>query len=126
MVWTASIRSTNTRPKKTFGALQRPHHLHRVFLPGQGRGFGKIRQAALKLETSAKAPGTNLLRELDPRQRRLLNRQGSATSGEMAKHFKLSHGNVVDLCRAWVASGFLEMQNPFRKARSYRLAERLS
>jgi Fic family protein len=99
------------------------------FCHGMDAAFSKIRQAALKLETTAKAPATNLMRELDPRQRRLLtlfNRQGSATSEEMARHLKLSHRTVVDLCRVWVVSGFLEVQNPSRKARSYRLAERFS
>jgi Fic/DOC family len=79
--------------------------------------------------TPEKAPAANLLRELDPRQRRLLalfNRQGSATSEEMAKYLKLSPRTVVDLCRQWVDAGFLEVQNPSRKARSYRLAARYS
>jgi Fic family protein len=97
------------------------------FCKGMDEAFGKIRLAAIKIGTSQKAPVANLLRELDPRQRRLLqlfNRQGSATSEEMAKHLKLSQRTTVDLCRAWVAKGFLEVQNPSRKARSYRLAER--
>ena len=97
------------------------------FCKGMDEAFGKIRLAALKVGAARNAPATNLLRELDPRQRRLLtlfNRQGSATSEEMAKHLKLSQRTVVDLCRAWVSTGFLEVQNPSRKARSYRLAER--
>lgn len=97
------------------------------FCTGMDDAFGKIRAAALKVGASAQLPKANILRELDPRQRRLLalyHRQGSATSEEMAKSLKLSHRTVVALCREWVASGFLEVQNPSRKARSYRLAER--
>ncbi len=99
------------------------------FCKGMDDAFGNIRLAALKVGTPEKAPAANLLRELDPRQRRLLtlfNRQGSATSEEMAKYLKLSPRTVVDLCRQWVTSGFLEVQNPSRKARSYRLATRYS
>jgi Fic family protein len=99
------------------------------FIEGMDNAFGKIRTAALKLGSVERTSTLNLLRELDPRQRRLLtlfNRQGSATSEEMAKSLKLSHRTVVALCRAWVASGFLEVQNPSRKARSYRLAVRYS
>jgi Fic family protein len=97
------------------------------FTEGMDSAFGNIRKAALKLAATQTTPKVNVLRELDPRQRRLLtlfNRQGSATSEEMAKHLKLSHRTVVALCRAWVASGFLEVQNPSRKARSYRVADR--
>ncbi len=99
------------------------------FCGGMEDAFGKIRAAAFRAGTEARAPKANILRELDPRQRRLLslfNRQGSASSEEMAKYLKLSHRTVVALCREWVESGFLELQNPSRKARSYRLAERYS
>ena len=97
------------------------------FCKGMDDAFIKIRLAALKVGSSHKPQSPNLLRELDPRQRRLLtlfNRQGSATSEEMAKHLKLSPRTIVDLCPQWAATGFLEIQNPSRKARSYRLAER--
>lgn len=72
------------------------------FCQGMDDALGKIRLAALKIGSAPKSKSPNLLRELDPRQRRLLllfNRQGSATSAEMAKHLKLSPRTVVDLCR---------------------------
>ena len=70
-----------------------------------------------------------LLRELDPRQRRLLElfrKQGSATSTEMAAYLKMSPRTLVQLSREWTGSGFLEYQNAARKNRSYRLAGRSS
>jgi Fic family protein len=97
------------------------------FCSGMDEAFGKIRLAALKTGKPEVRQPIDVLRELDPRQRRLLalfNRQGSATSLEMAKHLKLSQRTLVTLCSAWVATGFLEIQNPSRKARSYRLATR--
>ena len=89
--------------------------------------FSKIRIAASRIETPDDPLNGNLLRELDPRQRRLLSLfkdQGSATSEEMASYLKMSQRTVVALAREWVVSGFLEVQNPSRKARSYRLAEK--
>jgi Fic family protein len=97
------------------------------FCNGMQEAFGKIRLAAMKVGSSPKLNDVNLLRELDPRQRRLLdlfNQQGSATSEEMAQHLKLSQRTVVGRCRDWVVTGFIEVQNESRKARSYRLAER--
>jgi DNA-binding IclR family transcriptional regulator len=67
------------------------------------------------------------LRELDPRQRRLLElfrKQGSATSAEMAAHLKMSPRTLVQLSREWIASDFLEYQSAARKNRSYRLGVR--
>lgn len=126
--------------KAYYGALSIGHHNYyegradadltqfiSYFCMGMDDAFSKIRRAALRVGTSERAPKANLLRELDPRQRRLLalfNRLGTATSEEMARYLKLSQRTVVALCREWVASGFLEVQNPSRKARSYRLADR--
>jgi AraC-like DNA-binding protein len=42
----------------------------------------------------------------------------------MAAHLKMSPRTLVQLCRDWIASGFIEYQNAARKNRSYRLAER--
>ena len=70
---------------------------------------------------------STLLRDLDPRQRRLLElfrKQGSATSVEMANYLKMSPRTLVALSREWTKSGFLEYQSAARKNRSYRLGER--
>ena len=64
------------------------------------------------------------LRSLDPRRRRLLElfrAQTEATSAEMATQLGLSARTVAGLCRTWVADGFLEIHDPARKSRTYRL-----
>jgi len=69
---------------------------------------------------------SGLLRNLDPRERRLLElfrRNGTATAAEIANHLKLSHRTVVGLCRSWLKTGFLELQNRSRKNRAYRLGQ---
>lgn len=97
------------------------------FCQGMDAAFSKIRAVARKTVSETNTPSPNVLRELDPRQRKLLSlfaKQGSATSEEIAAYLKLSQRTVVALCREWVAAGFLELQNPSRKARSYRLGTR--
>lgn len=97
------------------------------FCKGMAEAFSKIRVAAKKVEAPVNQIAANLLRELDPRQRRLLSlfkAQGSATSEEMASHLKMSQRTIVALAREWVSSGFIEIQNPSRKARSYKLADK--
>jgi Fic family protein len=98
------------------------------FCAGVEQAFRKVSiSASRNAEGSApKKPGASLLRDLDPRQRRLLSlfeSQGSATVIEMAAHLKISPRTVNGLAPKWVEEGFLEVHNPSRKARSYRIAK---
>jgi CRP-like cAMP-binding protein len=64
------------------------------------------------------------LRQLDQRRRRLIElfrERGTVTTAEMAAHLGLSVRTVTVLSRQWVADGFLEISDPSRKNRSYRL-----
>jgi Fic family protein len=64
------------------------------------------------------------LRQLDPRRRRLIElfrERGTVTTAEMAAHLGLSVRTVTVLTRQWVTDGFLEISDPSRKNRSYRL-----
>jgi Fic family protein len=101
------------------------------FCAGMEDAFRKVRAVAARDENAA--PQTKdqsaFLRSLDPRQRRLLalfEKQGSATVIDMATHLKLSPRTVNELAPLWVKSGFLDIQNPSRKARSYRLAKAIT
>ena len=97
------------------------------FCAGMADAFSKVRLAAAQAGKAALSDQSATLRDLDPRQRRLLalfGKQGSATAAEMATHLKMSPRTLVQLCRDWVADGFLEYQNAARKNRSYRLGER--
>ena len=97
------------------------------FCAGMADAFTKVRTAAARAGTQAAPDQCAQLRDLDPRQRRLLalfRKQGSATAAEMAAHLKMSPRTLVQLCRSWTASGFLEYQNAARKNRCYRLGER--
>ena len=97
------------------------------FCMGMADAFSKVRGAAENAKHASPTDQSATLRELDPRQRRLLElfrKQGSATAAEMAAHLKMSPRTLVNLCRDWIASGFIEYQSAARKNRSYKLSER--
>jgi Fic family protein len=96
------------------------------FCQGMAEAFAAVRaQAAAAAKRGARdmAPA---LRQLEPRQRRLLElfrTHDIVTAAEIAEHLGLKRRTVVGLCRQWLASGFLTLHNPSRKSRSYRLGK---
>lgn len=94
------------------------------FCRGMADAFLAVRTQAAEAAARGARDATPVLRRLDPRQRRLLElfrARGVVASAEIAEHLRLSPRTVTDLCRAWVAKGFLAMHDPSRKNRSYRL-----
>ena len=51
----------------------------------------------------------------------VFERRRLATTAEMAAHLGLSVRTVTVLSRHWITDGFLEISDPSRKNRSYRL-----
>ncbi len=95
------------------------------FCRGMADAFTKVRIQAEKASARGAGDLAPLLRQLDPRQRRLLELfrgRGSATTSEIAAHLGISPRTVTALCREWVKAGFLALHDPSRKNRSYRLA----
>lgn len=94
------------------------------FCQGMAASFAAVRTQAAEAARRGAADYSPLLRQLDPRQRRLLvlfqDRQ-IVTTGDIAAHLGLSPRTVVALCRTWLASGFLALHDPSRKNRSYQL-----
>ena len=96
------------------------------FCEGMADAFSAVRAQAAKAAQRGAPDRTGQLRKLDPRERRLLDlfrRHGTATAGEIAKHLGLAQRTVVGLCRSWLKTGLLELKNPSRKSRSYRLGK---
>ena len=96
------------------------------FCVGMAEAFAKVRAAASRARDSGSERSASL-RALNPRQRRVLGlfrTQASVTAGEFAKVLKISPRTVLQICREWVASGFLEYESAARKSRSYRLGTR--
>ncbi|MFZ4576152.1 MAG: Fic family protein [Phycisphaerales bacterium] len=97
------------------------------FLGGMADAFSKVRIKAGDAAKRGAADHSSLLRELDPKQRRVLElfrRQGSATTAEIAKELGLSPRSARPLCAAWVHAGFLSVRDPSRRNRLFRLAPR--
>ncbi len=96
------------------------------FCEGMADAFAAVRAQAAKAAQRGAPDRTGQLRKLDPRERRLLElfrRHATVTTAEIAGHLGLAQRTVVGLCRAWLQTGFLELQNPSRKNRSYRLGK---
>lgn len=94
------------------------------FCVGMAQAFAAVRAQAIQAAKRGALDRSPLLRQLDPRQRRLLDlfrRQGTATAVEMAAYLGLSPRTVAALCRSWLAEGFLALRDLSRKNRSYRL-----
>lgn len=96
------------------------------FCIGMAEAFSAVRAQAAKAAQRGAQDRTGQLRNLDPRERRLLElfrQQGTATAAEIATHLGLAPRTVVGLCRAWLKTGFLELKNASRKNRAYRLGK---
>lgn len=94
------------------------------FCRSMADAFAAVRAQAARAATRDSRDASPLLRQLDPRQRRLLELyrgRGVVTTAEIADHLGLSRRTVADLCRQWVTEGFLDLHDESRKSRSYRL-----
>jgi Fic family protein len=95
------------------------------FCEGMSVAVSAVQAQAKRAADRGALDRSALLRQLDPRQRRLLTlfrHQGNATTAEIAECLGLSPRTIVALSRNWVADGFLALQDPSRKNRAYRLA----
>jgi Fic family protein len=94
------------------------------FCDGMAEAFSAVRAQAAQAQTRGAKDQSDRLRQLDPRERKLLAlfaKQSAATTDEMARHLGLSHRTLLELCRRWVRDGFLEMKDASRKRRRYGL-----
>jgi cell filamentation protein, protein adenylyltransferase len=69
------------------------------------------------------------LRKLDPKQRKALDlfrEREEITSKDVQRLFGYQPRTASQLCRNWAESGFIEVVDPSRKSRRYRLADRWS
>lgn len=70
---------------------------------------------------------SGMLRLLDSKQRRVLELfrdHAFVTAAEAAEYLGISRPTASRFCRQWTDEGFLEIHNPSRKQRIYRLADR--
>jgi Fic family protein len=97
------------------------------FCVGMADAFAKVRIRAESTGLPLTSDRSASIRELRPVQRQVLGlfvRNKTVTTNEVARYLDISLRQARDLCGKWVDSGFLSVQNPSKKARAYRLAER--
>lgn len=99
------------------------------FCAGAADAFEKVKKAAYAERERGGTDRSAQLRELDSRQRlalTLFTRQRNATAAELGEVLGLSARNAAELCRKWVASGFLAVTDSSKRARAYGLAAEFS
>jgi Fic family protein len=97
------------------------------FCVGMADAFARVRTRAEEASRARAADQGPALRDLSPQQRSVLGlfrRARVITSKEVASYFKLKPRTASLLCAKWVREGFLAIENPSTKGRTYRLAER--
>jgi Fic family protein len=97
------------------------------FCVGMAEAFASVRSRAEEANRTRALDRTPVLRSLTPQQRQALGlflRMKIVTTKELARYFHWSPRAAAYLCRAWVRDGFLAIENPSTKGRSYRLADR--
>jgi Fic family protein len=94
------------------------------FIEGMAISFEKVRDQAENESVKGGKDQTKLLRNLDARQRKalaLFRRSREITAKEVGALFAFQPRTAALLCQRWVESGFLEVTDPARKSRRYRL-----
>lgn len=96
------------------------------FCVGMAAAFASVRGRAEQASRQRALNQSPALRQLSPQQRRglgLFLRTKIVTAKEVAAYFKCSARSAAALCVKWVKAGFLSIENPSTKGRSYRLAD---
>ena len=96
------------------------------FCLGMADAFAKVLVRAESEGLAAPGDNTVLMRELRPVQRQALGlflRTRVVTGNDLAAYLGFSSRQMRELCANWVNAGFLIIENPSKKARSYRLAK---
>jgi Fic family protein len=94
------------------------------FIEGMAVAFEKVRDQARSESAKGSKDQAGILRNLDTRQRKalaLFRRSREITSKEIGALFEFQPRTAALLCQRWVKNGFLEVTDPARKSRRYRL-----
>lgn len=96
------------------------------FCNGLLNSFEKTFQHANQNKNQGGKDSAHVLRKLDARQRLVLsalfNKQDKITSKDVDSLLGIHPSSARKLCQAWVIEGFLEVADPSKKSRTYRLS----
>ncbi len=97
------------------------------FCEGMAKSFEKVKKKALEAQGMDLTDKGTLLRELDARQRKVLDLFQTTkyvTTGDIANYLGLGERNTRKIVGNWVNEDFLIILDPSKKARKYQLAMR--
>lgn len=95
------------------------------FIQGMAISFENVLKRMAQSHESGLPDNSPLLRELDPQMRKALSLfqvSKTLTAKEIAALFGYKPRTSAKLCQTWVLKGFLEIETPSNKGRTYRLA----
>lgn len=95
------------------------------FISGMAFAFEKVVTQMTVSRNKNDTDHTDLIRTLDPKQRKaieLFQHHAVVTSNQIGELFGFKARTNAALCKKWVEAGFLEMVDPSKKARKYKLA----
>ncbi len=96
------------------------------FIEGMAVSFENVLNRMQLARHENSVDHSELIRKLDPRQRKVLSlfqEFDSITSHQIGELFGFKPRTNTALCANWVRSGFLEIADPSNKARKYRLSK---
>jgi cell filamentation protein, protein adenylyltransferase len=96
------------------------------FCIGMTDAFAKVRTRAEEASREKTPDQSRVLRKLTPQQRNALGlflRTRVVNAKDVASYFTMKPRMASLLCRQWVREGFLAIENPSTKGRTYRLAD---
>ena len=96
------------------------------FCVGMADAFSRVRSRAEEAGRASSIDRGQALRQLTPQQRNvvgLFRRARTVTARDIAKFFRMLPRSASSLCSRWTSEGFLAIENPSTKGRSYRLAD---
>lgn len=97
------------------------------FISGMAFSFEKVVNQMLEADKRGEKDYSALLRQLVPRQRKVLElfkQYETLTSKQIGELFGFQPRTNADLCKKWVDAGFLAIADPSFKSRKYRLADK--
>ena len=97
------------------------------FLSGMKEAFGKVKDRANESNLPGQVDHSIQIRDLDHQQRMVLTlftKNKYLRTIDIANGLDIPTRSVNKLCNKWIGQGFLEVYDPSRKSRSYRLSER--
>jgi Fic family protein len=96
------------------------------FVEGMAVAFENVLKRMEESASQGSIDQSNLLRKLDPRQRKVLSlfqEYEVVTSKQIGELFGFKPRTGAQICQNWVESGFLEITDSSNRARKYRLSK---